>query len=398
MVALSWDTAAGRETDGTDARQSPIARVVAHRESGAFAADWRAFQRSAWGTPYQYCDWVRAYADTLAPASGETIVVVAAHDAAGAMTALLPLALSRQSGLRIASFAGGKHANFHMPLIARSALAAFDGAACRTLLRKAADALGGIDVFAFTNQPAEWQGQANPFAALGGRPSPSNAYRLALDVNADDVLRKIMSSESRKKLRKKERRLEEIGPISARRASTPEEVEAILAAFFAQKAERFEQMGIEDPFATPAARAFLREASLAGLAEGAPAIELYGLCVGGQILATFAGTANGHRFCGMVNSFSPDPEVARSSPGEVLLVNVIQAQCNRGLETFDLGVGEAAYKSTVCDAVDELSDSFVPMTAAGALYATAATSVRGLKRWVKHTPWAMRLASRLISR
>jgi CelD/BcsL family acetyltransferase involved in cellulose biosynthesis len=44
---------------------------------------------------------------------------------------------------------------------------------------------------------------------------------------------------------------------------------------FEQKRERFQHLGIENPFKDPPAQAFVREACLAGLASGAPAIELH---------------------------------------------------------------------------------------------------------------------------
>jgi CelD/BcsL family acetyltransferase involved in cellulose biosynthesis len=70
---------------------------------------------------------------------------------------------------------------------------------------------------------------------------------------------------------------------------------------------------------------------------------------------------------------------------------VIRRQCERGRSVFDLGVGEARYKRTFCDEVDELVDLVVPATATGQVYAALTGAVIGAKRRLKASPRAMRV-------
>src|SRR5919107_4460097 len=95
----------------------------------------------------------------------------------------------------------------------------------------------------------------------------------------------------------------------------------------------------------------------------------------------------------MFNSFDGSADVVRSSPGELLLAQLIRHQCERGRQAFDLGIGEARYKTTLCDETEELVDVFVPVTARGHLYAVTARRLVAWKRFVKRTPWAWRIAS-----
>jgi CelD/BcsL family acetyltransferase involved in cellulose biosynthesis len=216
-----------------------------------------------------------------------------------------------------------------------------------------------------------------------------------LTATPDATTKRAFGAETRKKLRSKERKLKELGEVRHVIAAEPDMVERVLTSFFAQKRERFQHLGIANPFDELATQAFLRAGCLAGLSDGAPAIELHALMAGEEIVATFGGAVDETRFCGMFNSFDSRPETARSSPGELLLMRIIEAQCRKGREVFDLGVGEAAYKNSVCDGEEPLVDVTIGVSARGRLYSVAADRLSQAKRFIKRTPWAWTLARRL---
>ncbi|MDJ1156912.1 GNAT family N-acetyltransferase [Chelatococcus sp. SYSU_G07232] len=358
---------------------------------------WRRLEASGAASPYQRYDWVKSFGDTLGRIDGARTVAVVVSDRDGRPAVLFPLTVYRRGGLRIAQIAGGKHANFHLPLVASHLIPPLNEPALVAQLRGVARAVGGVDAFSFINQPRSWEGEPSALMALDNQPSPSNAYRLTLGPCSETVLRRVLSGETRKKLRRKERRLLELGPVAYRRATTPVEIGAILDAFFAQKADRFKQMGLSNPFAAEAAETFIRTACRSGLEAGRPAIELHALFLGERPIATFGGATDGRRLSGMFTSFDADPRIVRSSPGELLIQRTIENLCERGFATFDLGVGEARYKTMFCDGVEELVDAHVAMTPAGHLYVAAAATGRRLKGWIKQTPWASRLARRVTA-
>jgi CelD/BcsL family acetyltransferase involved in cellulose biosynthesis len=309
--------------------------------------------------------------------------------------AILPLAITRKLGARFAEFIGGKHANYHMGLYAPGFAATLDARGAEAMLRAVAAAIGGLDAFAFVNQPLRWGETANPTALLASGPSPSGAYKLALDGgDGETTLKRSMSSHARKKLKNKRNRFLEFGASALVRARSESDIERVIAAFLDQKAARFAAMGIADPFAEPAMRAFLREGALAGDDGWEPVLELYSLDVDGRSVATYVGAVQGGRFSGMATSFAMDDEIARTSPGEILLVDLIKLKCREGFSVFDLGVGEARYKTTICDDRDELVDSFLPLTARGRAFVWLSRAKRATKRWVKSSPTALRLAQR----
>ncbi|KRE12404.1 hypothetical protein ASE66_17815 [Bosea sp. Root483D1] len=374
----------------------PWARVEAGSDLAALEADWRALEANALVTPYQAYDWVRPFAATIGRAEGMDFRFVRVEDSQGGLLALFPLVITKRLGTRFAEFIGGKHANYHMALYRPGFAEALDAEATQVLLQEIGEAIGGIDALFLINQPTAWHGIANPPAQLAAGQSPSCAYKLALDPgDGDGTLRRSMSKHARKKLTTKRNRFAEFGPSELVQAHSEAEIARVLDDFLAQKAARFAQMGVPDPFAAPAIRAFLRDGAI-GQAGLPPAIELYSLDLSGRSVATYVGAVQGERFSGMATSFDLLSETARTSPGELLLIELIKRKCQAGFTMFDLGIGEARYKTTICDDSDELVDTFFPLTAKGRAYAGYSQVKRALKRRIKASPLALKTAQRIL--
>lgn len=372
----------------------PWASIAIETDIAGLAEIWRAFEATALVTPYQSYDWIRPFVETIGAAHDMALRYALVRDADGVLCALLPLTVTGRSGFRFAEFIGGKHANYHMGLYAPAFAAQLDAQLTTQLLTEIGTAIGGLDALAFVNQPVTWQGVSNPAALLAAGPSPSRAYKLALIADdGDATLKRSMSSHARKKLKNKHSRFRDFGPSTLTRATTPDEVARIIDAFLSQKAERFRAMGVPDPFAEPEMRVFLERGAMeAGSAR--PAIELYALDLGGRAVATYVGAIQGERFSGMATSFDMASETVKTSPGELLLAELIRLKASEGVAVFDLGVGEARYKTTFCDDHDDLVDSFLPLTLKGRLFARIARAKRELKRRIKRSPVALKIAHR----
>jgi CelD/BcsL family acetyltransferase involved in cellulose biosynthesis len=370
--------------------------ICVGNEIGALESEWRQLEASGLATPYQAYDWVRPFVETVGRARAMAFRFVRICDAAGTTLALLPLVITRRHGTRFAEFIGGKHANYHMGLYRRDFAESLDEEMTRRLLTEIGTAIGEVDAFVFINQPTSWQDIENPTARLAAGASPSRAYKLALQPgDCDGTLRRSMSKHARKKLTTKRNRFAEFGHSELIQARNAAEIERVLDAFLAQKAARFAQMRLPDPFADPAIRAFLRQAAL-GTPGRAPVVELYSLDLDGQPVATYVGAVQGSRFSGMATSFDLTSAAARTSPGELLLVKLIKRKCQAGLTMFDLGVGEARYKTTICDDRDDLVDTFLPLTTKGRAYAGFSQAKRALKRRIKASPFALKLSLRVL--
>lgn len=382
------------ESRGAGDAARPWRSVAVSSDLAAIEAEWRALEARALVTPYQTFGWIKAFTATVGAAHRMEFCYVVLRDAAGMAQAILPLTITRRSGIRFAEFIGGKHANYHMGLYAPDFAAALDSETARFMLAEVGATIGGLDGLIFVNQPTAWRGIPNPAALIAAGPSPSGAYKLALNQgDCDGTLKRSMSTHARKKLKNKRNRFAGFGKSTVIRAEEPAEIERVIDAFLAQKAVRFRAMGVQDPFSDPAVREFLRQAATPGLSVSPP-LELYSLDLEGRSVATYVGAVQGSRFSGMATSFDMETEIAKTSPGEILLVDLIKLKCHAGVTVFDLGVGEARYKTTICDDRDELVDTFLPLTAKGRAFALFSRAKRVAKRRIKSSPLALRLAQR----
>ncbi|MGE4166011.1 MAG: GNAT family N-acetyltransferase [Xanthobacteraceae bacterium] len=284
-------------------------------------------------------------------------------------------------------FLGGKHSNFNLGLWRRDVAAADSEADVRNLLsafEKRADAL------ILHNQPLSWQGVVNPLSLLPHHPSPSMAYRGPLRTDFEALLSERTSNSTRYKMRKKAKSLAKVGPVNFAQARNADDARRVVHEFFAQKSARMRAMGMEDVFGAPEIRNFI-EASVCGtLPNGDPVIEIYALTAGDTIVATMGGMVRDGRFSAMFNSIPPD-KFRSESPGEQLLVQLIRTCCERGLHTFDLGVGEASYKDMFCPDEEPLFDTRLPLSARGHALVAIERAKSAVKRTIKQNKslWSM---------
>jgi CelD/BcsL family acetyltransferase involved in cellulose biosynthesis len=240
-----------------------------------------------------------------------------------------------------------------------------------------------------------WDGIANPLALLPHTDSADPVSSGTLGADFEALMKSRMSTLKRKKLRNRQRVLAQYGDITFRRAATADEARAILQVFHAQKAERMVELGVSIAFAERGVAEFIEQAACSSAA-----IELYALYAGDRIAATCAGVTTRGRFSTMFNSITRD-ELANGSPGKILLLQLIESLCARGLTRFDLGIGEAQYKEIICDEVEPLFNNFLPLTTSGRMIAAAMQAAYVAKRTVKKTPalWsAVQTARRWRSR
>jgi len=346
---------------------------------------WRSLEASgALATPYQRYDWILPWQRHVGAPSGVTPFLVVGSDADGTPLFLWPLGLTRIGPLKVGQFLGGKHTNFNLALWRRGFAATITLAEIEDVLEWIR-ASSRIDLLALTNQPECWDGEFNPFAKLPRQSSPSFGYRGALTSDFDALMRLRLDRSARRKMRQKQTALASRGPVRAWRARTLDDARRVLDAFFTQKAERMNELGLSDMFAIPGTREFIAAAATEGLDQGSPAIELYALSVGDIIAATYSGIVAHGRFCGIFNSIIRN-ELARESPGQLLLLDLVRMCCERGLTQLDLGVGEAHFKNMFCSDAEPLFDSFLPLSPLGHVAAAAYRIHHHAKRRIKHSP------------
>lgn len=372
-----------------------LGRIEVYETIESAEPAWAELEAICPASAYQTRRWLGPWIETMGRACGASPMLVVAYGKAKAPVAFLPLGVIGHERIKIAGFLGGRDSNANLALFRPGVV--FSRGDLESLFRAAAiKAPQRPDAFAFSHQPESWEGVGNPLLAFPHLPSASAGHSTRLLPDPGAYMRARLSPDSVKKLLKKRKRLEtEFGPVKHMRAVQRQEILDVLDAFFLQKLARLREQGVESDFDHPAARAFLESASVGSAAAGAKAIELHALIAGDRIVATYGGALHRGRFHAMINSFDSAPAVARMSPGELLLQAMLESMCASGVETFDLGIGEARYKDAWCETTEPLFETIVPVTTRGRAFAIAESARLRVKRQVKQSPWLWSLAQRL---
>jgi CelD/BcsL family acetyltransferase involved in cellulose biosynthesis len=384
--------AAVMETPVAMATASRIARVDVISDFSAAEAIWRSLETSEQlSTPYQRFDFQSAWQTHIGAQEGLRPFIVVACDAAHQPLILLPLSVSRENGMRVAGYLGGKHVTFNMPLFRRDFAASATKADIDALLQGIQKHTETIDVLALVRQPKSWIGIDNPLALLPSQPSTNDCPVLKM-VPGEAATDRISNS-FRKRLKTKEGKYRNLAGYRYMHAKTEAEVKRVLDAFFAIKPLRMAEQNLPNVFAEPGVEAFIRQACTTPRADGYT-IDIHALACDEEVIAMFAGVADDSRFSMMFNTYTMS-ENAKYSPGLILMRTIIDAYAERGVTSLDLGIGGDDYKRMFCKGDEPIFDSFVPLTTRGRLGAMGLSSFAHAKRIVKQTPALLQMAQML---
>lgn len=386
-IAVNYHSGQGTIATAPSAAALRIARIEVFDDLAAAEPFWRALERGeAWTTPYQRFDLLAAWQRHVGARNGIVPHIVVGFDTAGRPLFLWPLGRKRMGPFTVAEFLGSKHASFNTALWRRDVAAMIGADEVRGALARLARGPGGVDLLALYCQPLRWDGTANPLTALPHQLSAEDGSCIHLDdCGAQAALSPAMQS----RLKIKERKLKRLPGYRYLQASSADDIDRLLAAFFELKAVHMRSRGLTNVFAEPGVADFLREAGQLKLADGRPLVELHALEGGGEVLAVYGAIVDRYRFSAMFNTYTLSTQ-ARHSPGLILLRHMIGACAERGTASFDIGVGRAGYKSFFCKEPEPLFDTFIAFTPRGRLALPAFRTAFAAKRTIKSRPtlWA----------
>ena len=310
-------------------------------------------------SPYQSFDLAELWVRHAAAAACVEPHVGVVRDADGRVVVILPFGLMRRLGTTVGVYLGGSHFNVNVPLV-DPRLRLGPGAVTRILDEYCR--IAGADLLHLYHQPVAWRGVKHPFVCLPHQDAPDD-ISLILIPGGDfpQFVAAQIARKARSELRRKAAKFAEAG-ARAVRAETPQDVVRFLDAFMQQKGKRLAVQGLDDPFAVPGIKAFFRDAALRGLA-GPEGLEFHALMLpDGRLLAVRAGARHQDQYALMVQSFDPDDPLAKYSPSEYLIAEVLADGCRRGFTDFDFGVGKTASRRS--GPTGRLSFSTSPMRSA----------------------------------
>lgn len=373
---------------------SRIASVEIVGDLGEVETIWRGLEHQQhFSTPFQRFDFLSHWQRQVGEREGFSPFIVLAYDSERRPLLLLPLALQHRHGVRTACFMGGKHSTFNMALWDRGFATEATAADLDALIAAIAER-SMADVLALTQQPIRWRDLQNPMALLPGQPSANDCPVMTI-VAAEPPTARISSS-FRRRLKGKERKLQALPGYRYCVASTDAEIERLLESFFRIKPLRMAEQKLPNVFAEPGVEQFIRGACMAPIEGGGRAIDIHALECDDEVIALFAGVADGQRFSMMFNTYTMS-ENSRYSPGLILMRSIVDDYAERGYGALDLGIGSDEYKRLFCKDDEPIFDCFIPLSLRGKLAAGAMSGINRAKHLVKHNQSLFAVAQRLRS-
>ena len=317
----------------------PATFTVEIESSFAAALDrWeRMIRDGAVALPFQRCDWLAAWAETLGREPGVEALPVTIMDRAGRAVLALPLVRRRSRLLRTIAFADGGLTDYNAPIIMPGAPR--EPAEAAGLWRALRRALPAADVIHFEKMPAAIEGLVNPLAILPRvRPSRLAGLALAMPRTYDDW-RRALPSHFRKELGRCGRLFDAL-PGAGFRLSTDvrdHDRSRLFAALERMQRERIDELGLPYALDEDAPQAFYR--LLAGNEHGI----LAALVAEDEVIAALFGLRYGSRYV-MLRLAIADHRYRHLSPGRHIITQTMQALAATGVTDFDFALGDYAYK------------------------------------------------------
>lgn len=369
-----------------------IAHIDIVHDLAAAEAVWRGLENDQTSyTPYQRFDFVAAWQRQVGEREGLVPFIVIGYDAERRPLLLLPLAVRHAYGARCAGFMGGKHSTFNMALWDRAFAASATQAELEGLIAAIAQR-AEADVFALHQQPLRWRDLPNPLALLPHQPSANDCPLLVMAPGAAPAT--LVSNSFRRRLKGKERKLQPLPGYRYHVAATEADVTRLLDWFFRVKPQRMAEQKLPNVFADPGIEDFIRKACTTQLPNGKHVIDIHALECDEEVIAIFAGVADGHRFSMMFNTYTISPN-AKFSPGLILMRDIIDHYAGQDYRAFDLGIGSDDYKRLFCKDDEPIFDSFIALSQRGRLAAGVMSGLNRTKRLVKHNPALLEMAQKL---
>ena len=373
---------------------SRIASVDILEDLASAEKIWRGLENAPQlFTPYQRFDFLETWQRQVGAREGFQPFVVIAYDADLRPLLLLPLALQHSCGIRTACFMGGKHATFNMALWDRDFAAGASMADLDALMAGIREH-AAADVLALAQQPLHWRDWPNPMALLPKQPSANDCPLLTMTPGAASTT--LISNSFRRRLKGKERKLQQLPGYRYHVATADDDIKRLLDWFFSIKPLRMAEQKLPNVFADPGVEDFIRTACAGRLSRGGHVIDIHALECDDEVIAIFAGVADGQRFSMMFNTYTMSGN-SRQSPGLILMRNIVDHYAERNYRALDLGIGSDDYKRMFCKSDEPIFDSFIPLSARGKIAAGAMSAIVSAKHLVKHNQALFHAAQTLRS-
>jgi CelD/BcsL family acetyltransferase involved in cellulose biosynthesis len=322
---------------------------------------------------YQSREFLNVWMNTIGSASRVECYFVMVRDNDAQPVLYLPLAIETRFNIRFLRFMDCGVADYNAPVVC----------ARRKLTRQEFDViwaeilalLPSFDVVDLKKIASDIAGVFNPMTYLDCSQHRESGHLLqwVQSAQADGCSRP--SPDLKRRLGSKLRKLNEVGDVEFIVNPAGGMAEEFIERLFELKRQKYRQTNTADFLSAPGVADFYRQ--IANSQQFAKIGHLSALLIDDTVVSAHLGFIGRGRFYYIFPAY--DAAYARYRPGHLLLNYLVEQTTEQGLETFDLGVGDEAYKISWATERITLYDHERAITTAGQLY----LQMRRVRRFVK---------------
>jgi CelD/BcsL family acetyltransferase involved in cellulose biosynthesis len=369
---------AANEPDLAVATGARAFKITATHRLADVESTWRTLTEKSIESPGQSIDFIRLWIKALGIAERDQFYVVAHMD--GAPIALVPLQRRWDKGARVLSWFPGPHVGCNAPVVDIARLQTLSSDERRRLWIKLLRSFRGADVVYMKAVPQHVVDGIELFAEMGNILESDTLYRASY-TSFEEADKTQRNKSRRKHDRQQGDKLDAKGEVTFGEVGNGPEALAILETMFQQRAARFVEMGVFDPFAIPKIREFYDSTARA---ESSVPVKLHVMRLNGEIVAVRYNIVHGDRLFCLISSMSDDPSIQNGSPGKQCLLRVMQTVFDEGFRVFDMGEGLTDEKRHWCNQQIPVRHHYMPITRRGALAAQVHMGWQALRTRIKN--------------
>lgn len=327
---------------------------------------WKAIESSGASTPFQSYAWVSALLQSVGRSfDAEPHIVIVKDRKAGEDLMLIPLVRRRAQLLQFLEIPDFKVSDYNSPIISRSI--ASDTSRVAEVWDAVIRSLPKSDILYLQKIPQILSDVPNPLVGLKGfRPECYSSWQLALDENFAELEKKTLSSSGRREIRRRTRRLEELGALRYVIPASEVERKALFDVLRQQRQSRFASLGRDNILTSPAHSSFYDLLLQSEFDQDV--LTVHGLKVGDEVIATVFGLYWQKRFYMLMITMASG-DCQKLAPGIVMIWRLIAHLHAKGCRTFDFTIGDEPYKRQLGATNCTLSEYFRARSPIGAPYA-----------------------------
>jgi len=369
--------------------------LLLHHDLASVESQWRRFEGVAACTVFQTFDWLSAWQRNIGRRDGTVPVIVIGSYADDKPAFILPLAVESHRFARRLCWLGRELCDYNAPLLARDfsqrvtpdRFVALWRELCRRLQ---SDERLRYDWIEFEKMPETVGDLVNPFGHLDVMLNASGAHLVQLGGDWESFYFNKRSSATRRRDRVKRSRMAASGEVRFVISRDLDDTRRTLETLMEQKSAAFARSGIPNMFARAGYRDFFLD--FVSNPKTKSLVHVSRIEIGTHCAAANFGLMFGDRYYHVLASYDHNLKAARFGPGVLHLRELMAYAIGKGLRLFDFTIGDEPYKLEWSDIHVTLFDYVAAATWRGRAAAYCSMTRRRLKRFIKQTPLAWRLA------